>query len=109
MSNRGVTKKVEEGHEMNYEILIRQSYHGTGGKEGYRFKLYDAKGKKLGELKDVPNKCNVGHTISINNVFYVISKIYDSPKPREERSEVIYYELNTFVFQPDFNLGEIIK
>jgi sporulation protein YlmC with PRC-barrel domain len=94
---------------MNYDLIIRQSYHGNGGKEGYKFKLYDIKGKKLGELKNVCVNCNVGNTISINNVFYIISKIYSSPKPREERSEVIYYELNKYVFKVDFNLGEIIK
>jgi hypothetical protein len=94
---------------MNYDLLIRQSYHGNGGKEGYKFKVYDVKGKKLGELKVLSVNCNVGNTISINGVFYIILKIYDSPKPREERSEVIYYELNKYVFLPDFNSGDIIK
>lgn len=94
---------------MDYTLRIRQSYHGNGGKEGYRYKLYDSKGKKLGELKDVPVSCNIGNTISINGIIYIISNIYDSPKPREECSEVIYYELNNFDFKPDYDLGEVIK
>lgn len=90
---------------MDYTLRIRQSYHGNGGKEGYRYKLYDNKGRKLGELQDVPVNCHVGNTLSINGDYYIISHIYDSPNPREKSSEVMYYELNSF--EPDYVL--IIK
>lgn len=93
---------------MEYDLKIRQSYHGTGGKEGYRFKVYNSKGRKLGELKNVPTDCNVGSVVQINGEFYIISNIYDSTNPREERSEVMYYELNKYEFNPDFDLGNII-
>jgi hypothetical protein len=94
---------------MEYDLKIRQSYHGTGGREGYRFKVYNAKGKKLGELKEVPVKCNVGHTLSIDGVHYIVSKLYESPNPRDEKSEVLFYELTKFGFVPTFDLGSIMK
>ncbi|PLS19481.1 hypothetical protein CVD28_03430 [Bacillus sp. M6-12] len=93
---------------MEYDLKIRQSYHGTGGKEGYKFKLYNNNGKKLGELKDVPSKCNVGNTVVINGELYIISHIYDSPNPRHERSEVMFYELKKYQYKPDFELGDVI-
>jgi len=94
---------------MSYDLKIRQSYHGNGGKEGYKYKVYDRKGKKVGELVDVPVRCHIGNTLSINGELYIISAIYDSPKPREERSEFIYYELNKYEFKPDYDLGNPIK
>lgn len=94
---------------MSFDLKIRQSYHGNGGKEGYKYKVYNKKGKKLGELKDVPVKCNVGHTLLIDGSLYIISRLYDSPNPRDEQSEVIYYELDRYEFKSDFNLGKIIS
>lgn len=93
---------------MEYELKIRQSYHGNGGKEGYKFKVYNNKDKKNGELNDVPVNCHIGSTVIINGLLYIISNIYDSPKPREEKSEVMYYELSKYEFQSDFDLGKII-
>lgn len=92
---------------MNYDLLIRQSYHGTGGIEGYRFKVYNHKGRKLGELKDIPVKCGRGDIVSINNKLYLVSEEYSSTKPREYRSEVVYYELQRHTFEPNFDLGDI--
>lgn len=94
---------------MNYDLKIRQSYHGNGGKEGYKFKVYDNKGKKIGELRYIPTKCNVDDTVSINGILYIVLRIYDSPNPREERSEVIYYELMKYEFKPIYDLGDIIR
>lgn len=95
--------------KLEYDLKIRQSYHGNGGKEGYKYKVYDHKGKKVGELKDIPAKCLEGNILSINGIHYVVLSIYDSPNPREERSEVMYYKLKKFECKPDFDLGELIN
>jgi len=92
---------------MLYDLKIRQSYHGNGGREGYKFKLYNTKGKKLGELKDLPVKCNRGDVVELNGSYYMISRVYNSINPREEKSEVIYYELTKYQFKPKFTLEMI--
>lgn len=94
---------------MEYDLKIRQSYHGTGGIEGYRYELYNINGEKIGRLQNVPIECNYDNTLSINGVTYIISSIYDSHDPNEEKDEVIYYELKRHQCNPDFNLGEIIE
>lgn len=94
--------------EMEYDLKIKQSYHGTGGKEGYKYTVYNNKSKKIGELKDVPT-CSYGNTVVINGDLYIILRVYDSPNPRHEKSEVMYYELAKYEFKPDFDLGETFK
>jgi hypothetical protein len=89
-------------------LKIRQSYHGTGGKDGYKFKVYNEKGKKLGELNNLPSKCGNGDTVRINGELYIVTAEYDSDNPRHEKTEVIFYELEPYVFQPKFDLGNII-
>lgn len=90
-------------------IKIRQSYHGTGGKEGYRYKVYNDKGRKLGELKNVPVDCGIGDVVRINGELYEVVSVYDSDNPRHERNEVMFYKLEPFVFKPNYDLGEIFK
>ncbi|MFJ8528525.1 hypothetical protein [Bacillus sp. NPDC094106] len=94
---------------MEYDLKIRQSYHGAGGKDGYRYELYNNKEEKIGRLHKVPTSCRFGSTISINGIYYIISALYDSQNPNEENDEVIYYELKRYEFKPDFDLGEIIE
>ncbi|WP_242289676.1 MULTISPECIES: hypothetical protein [Bacillus cereus group] len=94
---------------MEYDLKIRQSYHGTGDVEGYRYELYNNNGEKIGRLHSVPIECNCDNTLSINGVAYIISSVYDSQDPNEEKDEVIYYELKKCECTPDFDLGEIIK
>ncbi|MEC3148107.1 hypothetical protein, partial [Bacillus thuringiensis] len=94
---------------MEYDLKIRQSYHGTGGIEGYRYELYENNGEKIGRLHSVPIECNYDNTLSINGVAYIISSVYDSQDPNEEKDEVIYYELKRCECNPDFDLGAIIK
>lgn len=94
---------------MAYDLKIRQSYHGSGSKEGYKFKVYDKKGKKLGTLLDLPSDCNVDDTVRVDGTLYIISKIHDSDNPREKRSEVIYFELTKYEFKPDYDVGSIIN
>jgi hypothetical protein len=54
-------------------------------------------------------RCEIGNTVLINQKMYIITDIYSSPKPRERKSEVIYYELVKYEYKADFDLGEIIK
>jgi len=89
-------------------LKIRQSYHGSGGKEGYRFKVYNEKGKKLGELKDFPTNCNYGDVIKIDGKLYNKTAEYESENPRHEKTEVMYIELQPYTFKPKFDLGEIL-
>ncbi|HDR7922283.1 hypothetical protein [Bacillus paranthracis] len=99
----------KEMRSMEYDLKIRQSYHGTGGIEGYRYELYNNNGEKIGRLHSVPIECNCDNTLSINGVCYIISSIYDSQDQNEEKEEVIYYELKRYECNPDFDLGETIK
>lgn len=90
-------------------LKIRQSYHGTGGKEGYRFKVYNEKGRKIGELKNLPVNCGRGDVVSINGELYIVTAEYDSDNPRHEKTEVIFYELEPYEFKPKYDLGELIN
>lgn len=90
-------------------LKVRQSYHGTGGKDGYKYKVYNDKGKKLGELKEMPIDCRHGDVVSISGNFYSIEAQYDSDNPRHERTEVVFYELKPYEFEPRYNLGDLIK
>lgn len=99
----------KEMRSMEHDLKIRQSYHGNGGKDGYGYELYNNKGEKIGRLQNVPIDCNDDNTLSINGVTYIISSIYDSQDPNEEKDEVIYYELKRHQCNPDFDLGEIIE
>lgn len=47
-------------------LKIRQSYHGSGGKEGYKFKVYNDKGKKLGKIVKFPVDCSIGDVIKLD-------------------------------------------
>lgn len=100
---------MKNENEAIYDLKIRQSYHGDGGMEGYRYKVYDSKGKKLGELKKLPTELNIESIVLLNGKMYEIVALYVSENPGHERSEVMYYELKEYVFKPDFELGEIIK
>lgn len=92
---------------MAYDLLIRQSYHGEGGKEGYRYKVYNHKKIKIGELQYIPPTCYTGNLVLINEQLYRISNYHDSEKAREINSEVIYYELQRYIPEPDYDLGKI--
>ena len=89
-------------------LKIRQSYHGNGGREGYKYKVYDNNGRKLGEISDLPISCGRGDVVKLNNDLYEIVSQYDSDNPRHEKSEVVFYDLEPFEFKPKYDLGEII-
>ncbi|MGM9986357.1 MAG: hypothetical protein ACI35O_03920 [Bacillaceae bacterium] len=90
-------------------IKIRQSYHGTGGREGYKFKVYNDKGKKLGELNNFPVNCGVDDVVALEGELYIVTSEYSSDSPRHEKSEVYFYELEPYVFKPEFDLGNILR
>ncbi|MCM3387268.1 hypothetical protein M3649_03865 [Ureibacillus chungkukjangi] len=90
-------------------LVIKQSYHGTGSKEGYKWRVYTPSGKKLGELEYLPSKCGRGDVVSINNQLFKITKEYDSKNPRHEKSEVMFYELVPYKFEADYDLGLILQ
>ena len=85
-------------------LKIRQSYHGIGGAEGYVWKVYDTKGKKLGELERLSSYVEIGSTLRLDDDLYMVMNVYDSDNPRHEKSEVIYYELEPYTFYPDFEI-----
>ncbi|MBM7598200.1 hypothetical protein JOC34_000557 [Virgibacillus halotolerans] len=89
-------------------LKIRQSYHGTGGREGYKYKVYNDKGKKIGEIKDFPIDCRYGDIIKIGDGLYTLTSSYDSDNPRHEKSEVMFHELQPYDPKPNFDLGEVI-
>lgn len=94
---------------MEFDLKIRQSYHGTGGIDGYKYELYNNKGEKIGRLQNVPVECNYDSTLRINGVSYMVLSLYDSQDPKEEKDEVIYYELKRYECNPEFDLGEIME
>ena len=89
-------------------LKIRQSYHGTGGKEGYIFKVYNDKGKKLGEIEKIPVECSIGDVVKLEEELYIITAEYESDNPRHEKTEVVYFELEPYEFKPKYELGKII-
>lgn len=86
------------------KLKIRQSYHGTGGIDGYRFKLYNEVGTKLGELECLPTNFSSGDTLYLSGELYIVVDKYDSTLKHEERSEVIYYELEPYKFEATYDL-----
>lgn len=90
---------------MAYDLKVKKSYHED---EGYKYKLYNSKGKKIGELRNFPFACQyVDTTVLINGEMYIIDGIYESKNPKEEKKEVVYYELLEYEYRPHFDLGEI--
>ncbi|MFI8677541.1 hypothetical protein [Bacillus thuringiensis] len=104
---RKVVKK--EMRSTEYDLRIRESYHGTGGKDEYKYELYNNNGEKIGVLGHLPVECNYDNAVSVNGVAYIILSIYGSQDPNEEKEKVIYYELKRYQCNPDFDLGEMIE
>lgn len=90
-------------------LIIRQSYHGTGGIEGYKFEVFNENGEKLGEIKDFPIDCRYGDIVRIGDALYTLKASYDSYNPRHEKTEVMFHELKPYVMKPKFDLGALIK
>lgn len=65
--------------------------------------------RQIGEIKDLPVKCGRGDVVNIDGELYIITREYDSDNHKHEKSEVVFYELENYVFKPDYDLGELIK
>lgn len=85
-------------------MRIKQSHHGTGGRKGYKYRVYDDYGRYHGQLNDVPIECRVGSTIKIDERVYKVKSIYKPEALIYKKDEVVFYELEEYVFKPDFDL-----
>ncbi|WP_368900771.1 hypothetical protein [Oceanobacillus oncorhynchi] len=91
-------------------LKIRQSCHGTGGREGYRWDVHNQEHDYLGEIKNFPlGKCGVGNIVKLNGVMYMITAEYDSDLPYEEIDEVVYFELYPAEINADYDLSVIAR
>ncbi|WP_323709422.1 hypothetical protein [Mammaliicoccus sciuri] len=86
-------------------LKVIQSYHGTGGKEGYKYeveKLIRETGEYIliGELKDFPMDEEV---VELNGLVYnVVSEYSRDELPTDEENEVIVYQLERYTY-PTFH------
>lgn len=88
-------------------LKVIQSYHGTGGKEGYKYeveKLIEETGGYvlIGELKDFPLHEEI---VELNGIAYEIIKEYDRDElPTDEENEVLVYELEKYTYPTFYKL-----
>ncbi|MBF0793373.1 hypothetical protein [Mammaliicoccus lentus] len=86
-------------------LKVIQSYHGTGGREGYKYeveKLIEETGEYMfiGELKSFPLNEQI---VELNGIAYEIVKEYDRDElPTDEENEVLVYELERYTY-PTFH------
>lgn len=86
-------------------LKVIQSYHGTGGKEGYKYeveKFIEETGEYtlIGELKDFPLNDQI---VYLNGIAYEIVQEYDRYElPTDEENEVLVYELERYTY-PTFH------
>lgn len=86
-------------------LKVIQSYHGTGGKEGYKYeveKLIEENGKYIfiGELKDFPMYEEI---VELNGIAYKVVNEYSREElPTDDENEVIVYELEKYTY-PTFH------
>lgn len=88
-------------------LKVIQSYHGTGGKEGYKYeveKLVKETGNYLfiGELKEFPLFERI---VELNGTAYEVVKEYDrNEPPTDEENEVVVYELEKYTYPTFYKL-----
>lgn len=77
---------------MKSDLIIRQSYHGSGGKEGYRYKVLNSDYEFIGWIDNFPIN-HESHLFEIRGVFY--SSIYEEEDntPNGEKYEIVYIHL----------------
>lgn len=85
-------------------LRIVQTYHGTGGSEGYKYVLEKYITElfeyiKIGELEDFPFPVYFEKEIFIfNNTEYIIDTFYDvNDTPEDEEVEKVIYELIEYI------------
>lgn len=77
---------------MKSDLIIRQSYHGTGGKEGYRYKILNSDYEFIGCIDDFPIN-HESHLFEIRGVFYTSMYEEEDNTPNGEKDEVVYIHL----------------
>lgn len=100
---------LNSGYGGNIVLKIRQSYQGNGGKDGYKYEVYNREYDYLGELRYFPNEYSSQDTFSINGKIYKVQEEYDSDLPHEEEDEVVYYILKEINSELTYDLGYVIK
>lgn len=78
-------------------LKIKQTYHGTGSAEGYRYRVYK-NNRKIGDLKKLPRTMGYGSIVKINDQLYQVIKEYDCNK-KYSKLETVWYELIEFEFK----------
>ncbi|UXU70169.1 hypothetical protein [Mammaliicoccus sciuri] len=82
-------------------LRVIQSYHGTGGKEGYKFQVEKFNGNireyvYVGELKDFPIDQRM---VELDGVEYEIIDVYDRNElPKDEEQEVVVFVLAEYTY-----------
>lgn len=94
--------RIQKTKGAMHKMKIKQSYHGTGSKEGYLYQLYRTE-KTIEEIELLPCEVNIGSILEIENEHYRVTKVYDCEISPEE-DEVIWFELEPYAFQADFVL-----
>lgn len=78
--------------ETKSDLIIRQSYHGKGGKEGYRFEVFDSCYQSLGWVHDFPinhERC----TFKIGDKLYRSQYVEEDNTAKGEKYEINYIHL----------------
>lgn len=94
---------------MTLDLIIKQSYHGTGGSNGYKYEISNSVENIVGTIKDLPLEVTYRSVVKIDNFLYKVISIYDSEEPADKGNEVIFYGLQKFEFKNYFELGKINK
>lgn len=77
------------------DLIIRQSYHGSGGSDGYRYRVLDSEYNSLGWVHNFP----VFHEQDIFEFFdklYVSTYEEDDCTPNGEKYEITYIYLKEY-------------
>lgn len=77
---------------MKSDLIIKQSYHGTGGKEGYKYKVLNSDYEFIGWIDDFPIN-HKSHLFEIRGVFYTSMYEEEDNTPIGEKDEIVYIHL----------------
>lgn len=76
-------------------LIIRRSYHGIGGREGYRYRVLGVDMQSLGWIHDFPLN-HEGEVFKIGDKFYESMYEEDDNTPNGEKYEVSYVYLKEY-------------
>ena len=77
---------------MKSDLIIKQSYHGSGGKEGYKYKVLNSDYKFIGWIDNFPIN-HESHLFEIRGVFYTSMYEEEDNTPDGEKYEIVYIHL----------------